>query len=194
MTIRLSLVCHAATAATRAASFPGDEPLEPRALARAAALAPLLGAASAAWTGPEMRCRQTAEALGLAASVAADLRECDYGSWSGRRLAAIEQEHPAAIAAWISDPAAAPHGGESLRDLLARAASWLASIRRDGPVVAVTHASLIRAIVIEVLAAPPASFWRLDIAPLSVTDLRFAQERWSVRSAGCLAAEPPVPR
>ncbi|KGM30735.1 histidine phosphatase, partial [Inquilinus limosus MP06] len=38
MPTRLTLICHGATAATRSGAFPADEPLEDRALLRAAAL------------------------------------------------------------------------------------------------------------------------------------------------------------
>ena len=81
------------------------------------------------------------------------------------------------------DPAAAPHGGESLLALLARVARWLEARAGDGGrVVAVTHAGPIRAAVVQVLGAPPEAFWRLDVEPLSRTLLHARDGRWTVRA------------
>ena len=85
--------------------------------------------ADCCWTGAELRARQTAEALGLSASVQPMLRECDYGRWAGKSLNKIAAHEPAAVDAWLNDPAAAPHGGESILDLIRRVANWLADER-----------------------------------------------------------------
>ncbi|MDZ7904798.1 MAG: histidine phosphatase family protein [Cypionkella sp.] len=53
-----------------------------------------------------------------------------------------------------------------------------------GRIVAVTHASVIRAIVLHILQAPAEAFWSLDIAPATMTDLRHDGRRWTVRSLG----------
>jgi broad specificity phosphatase PhoE len=102
-TTRLTLIRHAPSAATRRSAFPVDEPLDARALEEARALAPRLERADVAWTGPAARARQTAEALGLDATVAPELDECDFGAWGGRTLAELDAEDPIAVAAWIED-------------------------------------------------------------------------------------------
>ncbi|HTO83978.1 MAG TPA: histidine phosphatase family protein [Methylomirabilota bacterium] len=182
MTTRLTLICHAATAATRAAAFPLDEPIEAGAPERA----PGLPQAERVWTSPALRARQTAEALGLAATPEPALRDCDFGRWAGRRLADLQAAEPAAVAAWLGDPAAAPHGGESLLDLLARVASWLeARAGERGHGIAITHPAIIRAAIVHALAAPPAAFWRIDIEPLSLTELRRSPQHWTLRATGC---------
>ena len=110
---------------------------------------PRLDRADVAWTSPAARARQTAEALGLEATVAPELDECDFGAWRGRTLAELDTEDPVAVAAWIEDPAAAPHGGESLLALLDRVRGWLDAHAGDGSrVVAVTHAGVIRAALV----------------------------------------------
>jgi broad specificity phosphatase PhoE len=182
--LRLTLLCHGATAANRRAAFPTDEPLEPQALAAARALAsPPLRAQ--ALTSPALRARQTAEALGLAAARFEPLlRDCDYGRWSGVALAAVAEEEPEAFAAFMTDPRAAPHGGESITDLAARTAGWLAHLLpSEGRVVAVTHAAVIRAALLHVLAAPLDAFWRIDIPPLAAIDLTSDGRRWAWRAA-----------
>jgi broad specificity phosphatase PhoE len=181
-TTRLTLIRHAPSDATRRSAFPVDEPPDARGLDEAAALAPRLGRFDAAWSGPALRARQTAEALGLDPTVAPELDECDFGTWRGRTLAELHAEDPAAVAAWMEDPGAAPHGGESLLALLERVGGWLSARAGDGErVVAVTHAGVIRAAVVRALDAPPLAFWRLDVAPLSRTVLHAHDGRWTVR-------------
>ena len=182
-TTRLTLIRHAPSDATRRSAFPVDEPPDARGLDEAAALAPRLGRFDAAWSGPALRARQTAEALGLTAMVAPELDECDFGSWRGRTLSELHAAYPDAVATWMEDPAAAPHGGESLLALLERVRGWLDARAHDGErVVAVTHAGVIRAAVVCALDAPALSFWRLDVAPLSRTVLHAHDGRWTVRA------------
>jgi broad specificity phosphatase PhoE len=189
-TTRLTLIRHAPSDATRRSAFPVDERLDARAREEARALAPRLGRFDAAWTGPALRAGETAEALGLQATVASELDECDFGSWRGRTLAELHADDPAAVAAWMQDPAAAPHGGESLLELLERVRGWLSARAGDGlRTVAVTHAGVIRAAVVCALDAPPLAFWRLDVAPLSRTVLHAHDGRWTVRGVNL----PPGP-
>lgn len=124
-TTRLWLVCHAATSALRSPAFPLDEPPEPTALRELRAAHPQLRNADRCWTGLALRAVQTAEALGLSPIVEPLLRECDYGEWAGRSLDDVHSRDPQGIAAWLSDPEAAPHGGESIAELIGRVAPWL---------------------------------------------------------------------
>ena len=94
---------------------------------------------------------------------------------------------PAAVHAWLTDPDAAPHGGESLTALLGRVAAWLDVDHAEedaGHVVAVTHAAVVRAALVVSLGAPASAFWRIDIAPLTATVLRGRPGRWTVRGTG----------
>jgi broad specificity phosphatase PhoE len=185
MPTRLTLICHGATAATRSGAFPADEPLEERALARAAALRPAIRRADRVWTSPALRARQTAAALGLdTAAEEPALCDVDHGRWAGRRLEEVQAEEPENVIAWLADPDAAPHGGEALAALLRRAASWLDVRAGDGGHgIAVTHAAVIRAAILHALAAPASSFWRIDIAPLSLTELSHDGRRWAWRAS-----------
>ncbi len=186
MTARLILICHASTAALRRSAFPADEPLDDRGRARAAALAAELPRVDQTWTSPELRARQTAAALQLNADTLPMLHDCDYGGWSGRTLEELAAQDPGAVATWLNDPAAAPHGGESIVSLMQRVAAWLAgesALHRQS--IIVTHAAIIRAAIVHAIVAAPKSFWRIDIAPLSVTRLSGANGRWNLTSAGC---------
>ena len=97
-------------------------------------------------TSPALRARQTAEALQLDATVEPILRDCDYGRWAGLSFAHVQAQEPAALADWMRDPAAAPHGGEAILSIIKRVGAWLdAQSGLPGKTVAITHASVIRA-------------------------------------------------
>jgi broad specificity phosphatase PhoE len=183
MSVTLTLICHASTQAVRAAAFPMDEPLDLQGLAKASALAPTMRRVDAAWTSPALRARQTADALGLTAAAVPDLRDIDFGTWSGRSIDEIETIAPEALAAWTHDCAAAPHGGESIVEMLARVACWFETIEPvQGRIVAVTHAAILRAAILFVLDARPEAFWRIDIAPLCRLRLRGKAGHWTFLS------------
>jgi broad specificity phosphatase PhoE len=191
MPTRLTLICHGATIATRSAAFPLDEPLEKQATDVAtAATVTWLGRVDRSWTSPALRARQTAAALSLDAITDPALRDCDYGRWAGRRLRDVEIEEPDGVAAWLSNSNAAPHGGESVTDLLRRVASWLdRHAGEGGHSVAVTHSAVIRVAVLHAIYAPALSFWRIDVGPLSVTELRNDGAGWSWRAVGSITAK-----
>lgn len=177
---RLILVRHASTEAVRRAAFPADEPLDSSGEAAARALAGRLGRAEA-MCSPARRALATAAAMGLQAQPDRALEECDFGSWRGRTLAEVDAEDPAATQAWMTDPGACPHGGETLRDFAARVAGWLdAQAELDGRAVAVTHGGVVRAAVVHALGAPIDAVWRLDAMPLRITELNAHDGRWTL--------------
>lgn len=167
--VRLTFVSHAMTDAMAGGRFATDEPLN--ATGRRQVDASIdLGIRSrsgepgcTALTGPEKRTRQTAELLGLRATVEPRLAD---------------------LAVWLTDPTRAPHGGESVVDLANRVAGWLDSLTTSrSQTVAVTHPAVIRAAILVALDAPPKSFWRIDIAPVSRTVMHFRGHAWTLRSA-----------
>jgi broad specificity phosphatase PhoE len=184
MKTRLMLICHGATAATRASAFPIDEPLDERTSSATSTLR-LRQRADAAWISPMHAARQTAELLSLDGRSDPGLRDLDCGNWIGRTIAEIGQEQPEQFAHWINDPDFDDHGGESIAALLKRVAVWMEKMKpARGRIVAVTHAAVIRAAIIDVLRAPPDAFWRIDIGPLTLTDIRHDGRRWALRSCG----------
>lgn len=97
----------------------------------------------------------------------------------------VQTEEQEGILAWLSDPSAAPHGGESLESLVGRVGNWMEGQRAVKHTIAVTHPAVIRAAVVYALQVPVHTFWRIDIAPLTVTDLRFNNSVWTLRYSGC---------
>ena len=178
MTTRLTLLSHARLAGWRGMAFPIDEPVD------LPFPAPDLGRFDRLWTAPELRARQTAAALGPDAVLVPDLRDADYGTWRGRSLEQIAADDPHGTAAWLADPAAAPHGGESLLQLLDRVGHWLDEVDAPGHTLAVTHPAVIRAALVHCLGASPAAFWRLDVEPLAAADLRRNAGHWTLRRLG----------
>lgn len=181
--VRVTLVSHAMTDAMAAGRFPADEPLNRigRRQAKAAdAIKRLdINGSIRQFAAPEERARQTAQLLGLHATTEPRLADLGCGGWCGQTLEAVG---PADLETWLTDPARAPHGGESIVDLIERVAGWLASLTHDAsPTVAVTHPAVIRAAILGALDMPPKSFWRIDIAPVSRTVLHFRKGNWTLR-------------
>jgi broad specificity phosphatase PhoE len=175
--LRLTLVSHAMTDAMAGGRFPADEPLNDTGRRQAESVASLgIQGGACRLAGPELRARQTAELLGLNAITESWLADLDCGRWRGEALDGVAPEE---LRVWLTDPAAAPHGGESIVKLTDRVAEWLDSLA--GNTVAVTHPAVIRAAILVALEIPPKSFWRIDIAPLSRTVLHSREGRWTLR-------------
>ncbi|MFI8351813.1 histidine phosphatase family protein [Streptomyces cyaneofuscatus] len=190
MTVRVMLISPAMNAALREARFDGDAPLDRAGERNARAAAAAVPRSGAVLSGPSERCLGTAAALGLAARAEPALTGWDLGRWSGRRLDEVGAAEPDAVAAWIGDPSAAPHGGESLRALVERVGGWLDGVlgAEEGDVLAVAEPAVVRAAVVHALDLPVEAFWRLDVAPLVLTELSGRSGRWNVRLGRPLAA------
>ncbi len=180
MTARLDLLAHGASAATRAARFPDDEGLEPSAVGPLEALSGRLRPYAHVLTAPARAARETAQALGFEAEVEMALSDCDYGRWRGLASKDVAEREPDGFAAWLGDPSSAPHGGESLAALIERIGVWLAqSLARENATLAITHAAVVRAAIVNALGAPSA-FARIDVAPLSLARLSGHGQRWNL--------------
>lgn len=73
----------------------------------------------------------------------ARLNEVDFGVWDGMTYEQIEAKWPSQAQAWLDDPAdRSGPGGETVRQVSARVASWLTDTCAkglDGPVLVVGH-------------------------------------------------------
>jgi broad specificity phosphatase PhoE len=175
--VRLTMVSHAMTDAMAAGRFPADEPLNDIGRRQVKPLDSQRD--SRHLTGPERRAGETAELLGLRATTEPALADLDCAVWRGLTPASVD---PGDLQTWLTDPAGAPHGGESIVDLMGRVAGWLESLTGEAsPAVAVTHPAVIRAAVLGALDMPPKSFWRIDVAPVGRVVMHFRAGRWTLR-------------
>ncbi|MFH9799636.1 histidine phosphatase family protein [Streptomyces virginiae] len=189
MHVRVSLVAAARSSSLLAERFDDDRPLDGagwRAVESAAQGLVPLGAADLRYCSPTPRSRATGEALGYAPLAQPALRECDMGRWRGLTLAEVTAQEPAAVDQWLSDPRAAPHGGESLLAFISRIGGWLDTRPADdgGAIVAVAEPSVVRAALVYALKAPPLTYWNVDVRPLSTMTLTGWSGQWHL----CLQA------
>jgi broad specificity phosphatase PhoE len=63
----------------------------------------------------------------------------------------------------------------------------------DGVAVAVTHGGVVKGAVVHALGAPLEAFWRIDAAPLAITELHAHDGRWTVTRVNCAANRPLQP-
>ncbi|MET8150222.1 histidine phosphatase family protein [Actinoplanes sp. NPDC049668] len=177
----LRLLAAAATPGLRRAVFGGDDDLDEGGLRAALALCDAgdLGGRADTWCcAPSRAALRTAAALGHDDAKADEaLADPDYGTWTRLGLGDVAGAEPFGLQAWLTDPCAAPHGGESLAAVRRRAGAWLdqqAGLR----VVAVAHPVVVRAMLTHALGLPDDAVWQLDVAPLSLTRLTHRSGRW----------------
>ncbi|GAB2783743.1 histidine phosphatase family protein [Streptomyces chlorus] len=181
MTICLTLLCAIAGDDTSEAIF-DDDALSERGLSEADATGAALPRYSVAVRAPSTRCAQTAHALALETTLEPALRDFDYGKWRGRTAAEVAATDPYGFSAWLTDPDATPHGGESVRQLCQRIMHWLNSLPPDmDRALAITEPAVIRAALVHALSAPVRAFWHLKVPPLSTVSFTSCAGRWHVR-------------
>ena len=170
MSVPLAVLRHAATAwnADRRLQGMTDTPLSAtgEAQARSWRLPPPVDD----WrrvSSPLWRARRTAELLrpASAITICSALREMSFGLWEGRTIAELRATvGPPFIAEESKGLDFQPPRGESPRAVTIRVMAWLATL--DGPVVAVSHKAVIRAMLAlatgwDMTARPPCRLdWR----------------------------------
>jgi broad specificity phosphatase PhoE len=185
---RLTLICHAVTPLQKQGRFPDDESVAMDWQGAALSLAERYKKSPRLVCGPEARTRQTAGLFGAHAVIEDALRDADFGAWKGQAIGDIES---AQLDAWLTDSTSAPHGGESVQQICGRVAQWLKSLETEpGHVVAVTHPFVIRAALLNVLQLPMKMFYRIDVEPLAITELRF-NSVWRLRLETHMAKSSP---
>lgn len=167
--------------------FRGRAPLDLTARGRteAAAVAKRIAAAwqpTAIYASPMSRCVETAAAIAKACGVTAktcdDLNDLDYGAWTFKTFEEAKTLDPALFAAWFATPHLVRFpNGESLQDVVARAANVLRMVRGRHPdetVVLVGHDSVNRALLLGLLDQPLSAYWRVAQDPCCLNEIDVA--------------------
>lgn len=133
----------------------------------------------AVWASPLSRARETAApaaaALGLPITVDGDLAELDFGTAEGRVLAELP---PAEVAAFRADPVAGAFpGAEPPGKAAARGVGALRRIagrHRGGRALVVTHNTLLRLMLCELLGIPASRYRAVfpKVGNCALTELR----------------------
>lgn len=161
----------------------GDHPLSAEGRAQAGRIAARLqGRVAAVISSPVRRAIETAEPLaaacGLRVETDAAFTEIDVAGWSGKRFADLHGDP--AWGPWnrFRSTAAVP-GGEAMLAVQARAIAGLVRLcvaHPDAALAVVSHADVIKAVLVHFLGAPLDLLRRLEIAPGSTSELVVAPE------------------
>jgi broad specificity phosphatase PhoE len=188
--LRLLAVRHGATEWSQARRFAGsqDIPLTAQGRLQAEAVAQALAdsAAAAIYTSPLERARTSAEVIAkphrLEPVIEPAFREMSFGAWEGLHREEWAARFPAEAASWASTPhtVTAPEG-EALTAVDARVRGALAQLierHRGETVILVSHAVVIRLIVLAALGLGPERLWSVDASPAGITEIEY-QENWA---------------
>lgn len=174
---RLFLARHAETEWNMARIFQGhlDSRITARGLEQAARLAARLEPKGivAIYSSDQGRAFQTADTiasgLGLKVVPRPDLREIDCGDWTGKGYEDVQAHWPEDHANWTHRPQLhRMPGGESVVEVQQRGLRFLEEVLRRHPgqsICAVTHNTLVRAIVCRLMDWPLEKLWEVPRQP-----------------------------
>ncbi len=136
-------------------------------------------------TSPLRRCGAFAQALaerhGIALSHQAQFKEVRFGVWEGRTAAELNAEEPGMVDRFYHDPITRrPEGAEPLEAFAARVvAAWEALIDEDSEehTLVVTHAGVIRTVIMHILRVPLSHLYRLSVPNAGITRIKLQRER-----------------
>jgi len=188
--MRLLAVRHGATEWSQARRFAGsrDIPLIAQGRLQAEAAAQALDGtfATAVYTSPLERARTSADVIAkphrLEPVIEPAFREMAFGIWEGLTREEVAARFPAEFRAWASTPdRVVPSQGESLAAVDARVRAALAALvdqHRGETVILVSHAIVLRLIVLAALGLGPERLWSVDASPAGITEIEY-QDDWA---------------
>lgn len=131
-------------------------------------------------SSPIARTRETAAIiaakLGIKVEINDDIAEIAFGDWDGHTNQEVAENWPDQYEQWRGDVKIAPPGGESLEEFDVRVQNGLADIleKYEGQtVVVVSHVMPIRGFLKSAMQAGWPSYWRISVAPCSMSIVRF---------------------
>ena len=145
---------------------------------------------SAIISSPIARTRETAQViadqLGLTVNIEDDLAEIAFGEWDGHTNQEVASTWPEQYSAWRGDVKIAPPGGESLEEFDVRVQKGRTRILEQyqgQTIVVVSHVMPIRGFIRAATVSDWPIYWRVSVAPCSMTVLRFWGEEAAEISA-----------
>jgi broad specificity phosphatase PhoE len=183
--LRLFVIRHGETAWSRERRFAGsrDIPLADEGLRQCEAVAAALGGkpVAAVYASPLERARASAEVIAkphrLEVRIEPAFREMAFGEWEGLSREEVAGRFPEAYAEWRTAPhRLALRGGETLAEVAVRVSGALGELCAEHAgetVVLVSHAIVLRLIVLEALGLPPERLWTVDASPAGITEIEF---------------------
>lgn len=203
MKLRLFVIRHGETGFTQERRFTGsrDIPLSRAGIAQCEAVAERLAATvpAAVYASPLERARTSAEIVAkphrLAVTVEPAFREMGFGPWEGVTREEVATRFPEAYRTWR----AAPHelrldGVETLGEVAARVGTGLRALR-DGragqTLVLVTHAIVVRLLVLAALGLGPDRLWSVDASPGGITEIEYEPGWATIHRMNTLSHLPP---
>jgi len=164
-----------------ASDIPLDEVGEDqaRALARHAATMRLTSLAASPLVRAAATVTPVVEATGLPVRVDDRLRELDFGLAEGRSIDSLREDHPDAVARFLTDPATHHFpGGEPPAEAAGRvtaAVNDLVAADPGGTILVVAHGTLIRLLLCTLLGVPLRDYRRRlpRVDSVALTELRY---------------------
>jgi len=134
---------------------------------------------TAAFCSDLTRAQQTAQTIlanhNVKLVTSPDLREIDYGRWSGMTISELTEKYTDEFARMMDiDNDFSPPGGESVTQLLVRTGRFVTLAREqvpeEGNILVVCHGGSMRGVIVHLLGLPADKFWSLqvDLASLSI--------------------------
>lgn len=117
------------------------------------------------------------------------LIEKKEGQWDGKTYWQVRDEDPKLWEKWSKDPIDfTPPGGESIRSFVARVGRALDDVRKNyetgSKVAVVTHAGVIRAMIINALEIPVENFFRIDVPLASISRIDWSESYSTLKFCG----------
>jgi probable phosphomutase (TIGR03848 family) len=141
---------------------------------------------AAVYSSPLVRACETAQIIAnahrLQVQTEARFNEIDYGHWTGQSFEALHNDEQ-----WQHwnrlRSLSQPSGGESMLSAQTRALSALLELHqryREGNIAVVSHADIVKAMLAYLLGIPLDLFGRIEIAPASISAVRFYETSVSI--------------
>ena len=119
-----------------------------------------------------VRCQETAQilaaTLGVSVTIDRNLREMDFGLWEEMTFDEVQERYPEDLQRWKQSASASPTGSSetfaAVVDRMRTTAERFATRYAGASVVAVTHVTPVKALVVDALGAPPSALFRMELS------------------------------